>query len=191
MSAAPLEARLTIAFTSWWLGGTGRSGDHGYDMIAYRDSAGCPALPMSQIKGLLRDTAAGFGLLDADHELLLGKVEQSGETIAAALRFAGDAAMDPADRAYFASDPAARAALFGVIRATAINDRGVARDESLRETEVAVPVTLTGRLHWIGTAPPQPGWVDAIDRLCALTPAFGKLRNDGIGRAIARCEAIQ
>lgn len=44
-------AVLTLSFRSSWLSGTG--GGRG----RHRDAAGLPAMPMSQVKGTLRETA--------------------------------------------------------------------------------------------------------------------------------------
>lgn len=202
------SAILTIEFKSWWLGGTGRSGGEKLDAVAYRDRFGCPALPMTQVKGILRDTAENLGLLKAeklflyfgkahpsrsqpDNELAWKQKSENGEIGAgdAKIRFSGDASIAIRDREFFAAAPAARASLFSVMRSTAIDKTGVALTDSLRSIEVCVPVTLSKRIDWIGDEPPSE-WIADLDRICALTPAFGKLRNDGYGRAIARCGAL-
>ena len=33
-------------------------------------------------------------------------------------------------------------------------------------------------------------WLDQLDLLCAMTPGFGKMTNDGLGRAIASCGPV-
>lgn len=189
--AGPRAARLTIRFGGWWLAGTGASGGAALDMVAYRDADGCPALPMTQVKGVLRQAAEDFGLLGADEIVeLFGARSAPGvatDAAAGALRFAGEARMDAAERQWFRAHPEARGELFAVIRSTAIDPvRGVAKTDTLRAAELAVPVALSGRVQWIAGDPPAD-WVERLDRVCAFVPAFGKLRADGFGRAIASC----
>ncbi len=189
----PRAALLRIAFRGWWLAGTGASGGSALDMVAYRDADGCPALPMTQVKGVLRQAAEDFGLLGADEIVeLFGARSLPGvaaEAVGGALRFPGEARMGAAERAWFRAHPEARAELFAVIRSTAIDpERGVAKTDTLRAAEVAVPVELQGRIEWIAGEPPED-WVERLDRVAAFVPALGKLRADGFGRASLCCTA--
>lgn len=182
--AGSRAAIVEIQFLDWWIAGTGGSGEGDTDMELTRDAEGCPALPGTQVKGTLRDTANAFGLLNAAMSEWLG---QEGNA-QAELRFGALARLPDEDRAIFAREPEARAALFGLFRATAIHEaNGLARTETLRSARVAVPMTVTLRLDWIGNGDPPDTWIEALDRVLALTPAFGKLKNDGMGRAVAWC----
>lgn len=191
--SAPREAELVIRFRGWWLGGTGASGGASLDMVAYRDADGCPALPMTQVKGVLRQAAEEFGLLPKDDIVLFfGERTTAGvaaDARGAAIRFTGDARLAAVERAWFRSHPDARAELFSVIQATAIDpERGVAKTDTLRAAEVVVPVTLSGPVQWVQDDPPDD-WVEKLDRICAFVPALGKLRADGFGSALVSCRA--
>ena len=181
------RATISITFTDYWLSSTGGSGKGDLDMTAYRDAYQCPAMPMTQIKGSLRETA----------EMVLGSARAvalfggEGSNSQSQIRFVGDATLPDDVRGWFGhgNNRAALAALFGRLRSTAINECGVAESRTLRTLEVAVPMTLNAVVEWIeGT--PDPEWVDDLNAICQLTFAFGHGKNDGLGRALAMCKAI-
>lgn len=190
-------ATITIRFLDWWHAGTGQSGEGDADMIAHRDSFGCPAMPMTQIKGILRETAEKLGVL-TENEVVEFFGEKSVPVVTvdakgSGIAFTGDAMLTPEERAWFghATNHGARGQLFGWLSSTAINEKtGAAKRDSLRSIETCVPVTLSQKIDWIRGNPPQ-GWIDKLDQLCALSPAFGKHAHDGLGRAIACCVAVK
>ena len=193
------SATITIKFTDYWLSSTGGSGKGDLDMVCHRDTNGCPALPMTQVKGMLRETAERM-LPPKCVVKLFGERETVSTDKAknnlpkappkeGSLRFSGDALMSPADRAWFAKmeNKDKRAALFARLRSTAITETGVAQTNSLRTAEVAMPLELTGRIDWTGRDTPPENWIETLNQLCKLTFAFGHGKNDGLGRAIASC----
>jgi hypothetical protein len=95
--------------------------------------------------------------------------------------------IDPAQAAHL---PTAAQRLFVRLASTAISDDGVADDFTLRTIEAAVPVPIAGEVEWIAPEPPGFDWVAVLDAICAATPAFGKGKLDGYGRAVARAEPI-
>lgn len=148
-------------------------------------------MPMSQVKGQLRESAlrlaehgAGGWTVEYVLELFGGEGPHS-----AALAFRGEASLPEADRQWFgaAENHAARAQLFRRMAATRIGAHGAAEDDTLRAVEVVVPVTLTGRVHWHAPRAPEIDWFTLLDDTCAVTLAFGKLKADGYGRASAQC----
>lgn len=192
--AAPMAAHIVIEFTGYWVGGTGGGKGRQADTACHRDRRGLPALPMSQIKGTLRETAdrmvdAGAlacGIRDA----LFGErltPEDRCEPKPAALDFLDDATVPDDLAARHSENPAA---LFTRLPQTAMTEKGVASDRSLRTTEVARPVQLVGRVLVRDGATPPQDWVAVLDSICAATLAFGKNKSDGLGRAIASVEAV-
>ena len=179
------RATISIAFTDYWLSSTGGSGEGDLDMIAYRDGFGCPAMPMMQIKGSLRETAEMVLGCERAVALFGGEGSKSQSQI----RFVGDATLREEVRAWFGhhDNLSARAALFDRLRATAITKSGVAKTASLRTLEVAVPMTLSAIVEWV-EGKPDPNWVDDLNTVCQLTFAFGHGKNDGLGRALATCK---
>ena len=95
-----------------------------------------------------------------------------------------------AEGAWFEVNKNERGQLFGLLYATAIDEEtGTAKARSLRQIEAAVPMTVEAAISLRKQAP-DPDWMERLDGLCALTPAFGKLKNDGYGRAIAQCLSL-
>ncbi len=189
------QATITIRFLDWWHAGTGHSGAGDVDMVAYRDRAGCPAMPMTQIKGILRETAEEMKLMPRDEiNRFFGERSEPGVTVnadGAAVAFTGEAALTADEQAWFHANPKAQGMLFGWLRSTAIDeDTGAAKGETLRSIEACVPVTLSKTIEWIGPGECPGDWLDQLDLLCAMTPAFGKMTNDGLGRAIASCGPV-
>ncbi len=188
------EASIVITFTDWWLSGTGRAGSGDVDAVPHCDRYGCPALPMTQVKGQLCESAALLAAAGAGgwtKELLEALFGQASRN-RAALAFRGDATLDPATARWFALHPATRDQLKRRRAATRIDEFGVASDDTLRWVEAAVPLELTGSVVWAGDGDPPPGldWVGLLDQACAATLAFGKLKTDGYGRAIVSCRPV-
>nr|WP_294555149.1 RAMP superfamily CRISPR-associated protein [uncultured Rhodopila sp.] len=197
-----MTAKLHIHFTSFWVSGTGASRGRHVDVVTHRDRFELPAMPMTQVKGQLRETA--MRLASGGHagwsearvcELFGSRTEPRADqlprvdTIAGCVAFHGEARLPDAVRSVLRDDEASRARLFRRLAATRINENGVARDKTLRAIEAAVPMTLEAKISWIGAASPPADWVGWLDQACAATLAFGKLKADGYGRAIAECMA--
>ena len=195
------SAVLTLRFQSWWLSGTGGGRGRHLDAVSHRDADGLPAMPMSQVKGTLRETAerlAGSGRAGWKPdfvEFLFGSRAEGEASSEGAVAFLGDAEIPNSDRRGLVGtgDCACqrRRELYRRIAATQIGERGVALDRSLRYVEAAAPITLAGHLEWIASAPPPSDWIELLDAACAATLAFGKLKLDGYGAAIASVEAEQ
>ncbi len=192
MSNEQAQAQINIEFRSYWLAGTG--GGHGrhLDAACYRDSDGLPAIPMSQIKGTLRQTAERLAATKAASwsqetvNLLFGeRTEDGGEGEAGVLQFIGDAMIADPQRDFFKQYAAV---LFERLPATKLNDDEVAEDRTLRFAEGVVPLSLKGSIVWEGEEPVLNNWVDLLDSAAAATLAFGKNKNDGYGKAIAEVE---
>ena len=189
-------AILTLEFRSWWLSGTGGGRGRLLDAACCRDADGLPAMPMTQVKGALRETAdrlarAGQAGWDSGAvERLFGRrPDEDGGSSPGAVAFLGDARIAEAERAGLLGDaaPERRGMLYRRIASTAIDDKlGAARDRTLRFVEAAAPVTLEGRLEWTAEDPPDAGWITLLDAAAAATVAFGKMKADGYGAALAR-----
>jgi hypothetical protein len=201
--AFAMNARLRIEFTSFWLSGTGTARGRHLDDVTHRDRDKYPAMPMTQVKGQLRETAerlacANYAGWNEDRLVqLFGTRTRPGDASAAdtgqgVLAFRGEARLSEALRAALDAKghDAGRKRLFCRIAATRIGRLGAAEDKTLRAVEAVVPVVLDGRVEWIDQAPPGFDWVELLDSACAATLAFGKLKADGYGRAIATVEKL-
>lgn len=187
---AGVHARIVIEFSGWWLAGTG--GGHGrrLDAACHRDGGrdGYPAMPMSQVKGVLRETAdrlADLGAAGWSHDRVLrlfGK--RPGERGPdGAVAFLADAVLPASLRGRLRPVD-----LFDRVASTAIDESGVADDRTLRAIETAAPFPLEGALEWIAREEPDADWIELLDATAAATLAFGAGKNDGYGAAVARVE---
>lgn len=177
-------AKIIIEFQTYWIAGGGKAGG-GLDAVTECDDCGCPVMQMSQIKGTLRETARRLwapGVVDA----LFGN-DEGLLSSSSPLAFRGRASLQDHVRAWFRENTEARQQLFRQVAATKIDEMGVAHDRTLRRIQVAVPLTIEGRVEWRGPANPPADWVESLDEVCAATLAFGKGKADGFGRAIAVC----
>jgi len=171
------------------MSGTGGGRGRHLDAICHRDSLGLPAMPMSQIKGTIRETAVRLasrnaaGWTNPKVARLFGMEDGHGPS--GCVSFVGDAELEAASRPMMKG---AEQRLFARIAATAIGKSGVAMDRTLRFFEFAVPLRLVGSLQWRGPEMPDDDWVTLLDAACAATIAFGKDKNDGYGECLARVE---
>ncbi|MEN9854889.1 MAG: hypothetical protein RLZZ157_15 [Pseudomonadota bacterium] len=193
MTQGPHVARITLRFFDYWLAGTGASGTGNADMVAFRDELGCPAMPMTQIKGILRETAENSpGLICSTRlNFLFGarSSENPSKEAEGALKFAGNAILNTEQLNLFASEPQLRAKLFQEFNSTAIDPvTNTAQSRSLRALEAVVPLAISGLVYWVHPTPPDLDWMKDIQKLCAFTPAFGRGVSDGFGWAHAEIE---
>ena len=191
---------IKIEFTTYWLSSTGGSGGMSADTYAHRDMRGLPALPMTSVKGRLRETAARlFGERD-DIDHLFGSPSRELATSAinaeaadrksreldghpAQLHFIGDARLPKANADKVLKNPQHKTLLFRTLTSTKIDDRtGTALDKSLRTFEVCIPLTLFGRVEASADAPED--WRETLDHICACTTSLGRGKSAGLGRAI-------
>ena len=196
------RAKLTVTFTGFWISGTGMARGRDVDVVTHRDRDHLPAMPMTQIKGQLRETAARLtagGIGPWQDQTLLARLfgpdtqdDKSSDGRGGALGFRGEARLPEAVRVWLAhADQAdSRSRLFARIQSTAIGQFGAALDHSLRSIEAVIPLTLESHIDWVDAESSAVDWLEAVDLACAATVAFGKLKADGYGRAIAALERV-
>jgi hypothetical protein len=187
-------ATLHIQFTDYWTSTTGSTGEQDRDSYCFRDDEGCPALPMTLVKGMLRETAERFW--DKEKiESWFGARTKLGAYVSqeGGLVFSGLAQLPAPERHWFAAHTEERNALFHHLRSTAMTDEGVAKTDTLRATEVAMPMTIYGRVELARPSERKlgDGWIKELITLAQLTFAFGRGKNDGLGRALVSAAAAE
>ena len=193
MTNSGAAVRVILDFQSWWLSGTGGGKGRKQDLVCHRDKDGFPAMPMSEIKGTLRETAEmlareNCGWTDDDIQLLFGpRTEDGDDGQGGALSFGYEACVSADYRAHLGGEIEL---LFERIPSTRINEAGVAADQTLRAIEAAVPLKIEGRVNWDSKEAPPTNWIDLLDMAAAATPAFGKGKFDGFGKAIATVQEL-
>lgn len=187
---------ITLPFTVellgyWHVGsGLGRGGDA--DALVLRDAEGLPFLPGRAVKGLLRESLAlaeewqPARMPSGTARRLFGAEAvgygAAAQSPAGVLRFE-DARLEAGLRDWLRTregQPHVRH-LFDTVSSTALTSEGVARPRTLRTREVALPMTLVGKV----TGPADPGspdWRELLGLAAKLVRAIGSHRHRGLGR---------
>lgn len=210
-----ISRTLAIHVHTFWHAGTGRGEGPGSDARVARTPNGLPFLPGRTVKGLVRaaveqalalkwldndideqDIFRWFGkplprLSGDDAEERVREMErveyrfQEGEGqlhFTSARIGQGDSARRWEEWAEVSAD---KDLLFRSLASTRVDCHGVAKDQSLREVEVAVPMVLNALIE----GPADESWPGALDASLPLIRALGSGRNRGLGRASFKLEA--
>lgn len=189
---------LHITFLSDWHVGTGTTVVGGVDAVTARDAEGFPCVPAKSITGILRDAAETLAVELGDRwPDFVGHTfgDEAGEQFdnpGRPARVAIRMARLPASlRNSLKQDPKTEKdlvrELFLLRSSTAIGDRGIAQDDTLRTIEVVRAGTLLIAPVQVGSTPSD---VDRIKIFLAsaarLVEAIGGKRRRGLGRATVR-----
>jgi CRISPR/Cas system CSM-associated protein Csm3 (group 7 of RAMP superfamily) len=150
-----MKANIAITFLSYWHCGSGISGGAETDTLIKRDASKMPFVPGKTLKGHLREAAIWYSQLHPDTEALVTRifgVENARETeesgvddkspkVRAGKAFFSDCYLHPKISAKVSSNSSL---LTTIVYSTAIEASGVAKNQSLRSMEVALPLTLYG-----------------------------------------------
>ena len=200
-------AFLTFDIRSYWHAGSGRGGGAALTNMVHKDPDGLPNLPGRSVKGLVRDamyraevwghitkgrTEAIFGLntLAKPEERQLTRHQ----SVPGCLAF-GNAELPEALRRHLkflaCKDKGQRKELapyfYTGLHATAINEKGTAREGSLRGYEVTIPLVLTAPIHVLDECFCD-AWFDDLRRCLPLIRGLGMGRNRGLGRCSVSLE---
>lgn len=197
---------LIFDIDSYWHAGSGRGEARVCDAVVVRSRGGLPYLPGRTVKGLVREacelgTAAGmltrqevlewFGSPvaearpdDREQKLEEGRFRTEPGRLHFESATLGDnwEAWALAARRGRGSPDARISTLFRTVASTALEE-GVARDQSLRIIEVAVPMVLRAGVTGLAAA--------ELTRLAAVLPfirGLGSHRNRGLGRVTVTLE---
>lgn len=199
---------LCISFHDYWHVGTGRGGGPGADAVVRRTAEGLPYVPGRTLKGVIRaacDHAAQVGWIEpsqvvqwfgtaidsgkpkdgddvARHLEAQRFLTEPGQVVIGSARLGRTDAERQAWVALAASDSGADVVpgLFAELHQTAIED-GVAKGQSLRTIEVAVPMTL-----WAPLDGADADTLAGLARCLPLVAAIGHGKRRGLGRVELR-----
>lgn len=205
---------LKLSLSSYWHVGSGAGAGAVADAVVLKEAHGLPAVPGRTLKGLLRDAmelASLSGKVPPDRilrwfgsalpgfepgvtpsgdeqEVLLEKGRYSTQE---GLLWFGSARLPAAwqewARTRSEQDQDIIDALYAYVSSTAIDSDGVAREGSLRVSEVTVPMELVAEVH----GPDDDlAWVEDLKVCLPLLRALGKRRNRGYGRVDVSMEAV-
>jgi len=196
-----MKVEIEFDIVSFWHAGTGRGDGAVADAVVARTAAGLPCLPGRTVKGLLRDAAElgeeagvvpagrtahwfGHGVLD-----LQGDADERDRALEEA-RFlttpgrlaVSSATLPEAWERWAEGDPAERSAFFQRFATTALDERGIAKDQTLRVIELAVPLCLRATLDGLEGEEDARAFADCL----LFVRCLGSHRNRGLGRVEVR-----
>ena len=162
-----------ITFLDFWHLSSGLSGGARLDSSVIKDSEGFPFVPAKTLKGVLREVAESFG--DDFVNDCFGEVVQKDRVPKEGVCHFSNATLSQATKdalkhlTHF---------LYAKIASTAIDEiLGSAKDGSLREIEVAKPLSLYGTIHNV-----PANYADTMINTLKSLKSMGLNRNRGLGR---------
>jgi CRISPR/Cas system CSM-associated protein Csm3 (group 7 of RAMP superfamily) len=185
----------SLQFFDYWHTGSGLSAGTYADQVVNKTHDGFPFVPGKTIKGLLRHAAED--LLELGDEAFKqstieqifgtraeGRHEVRGEEDAfppdnarqGGIGWFSNANLSPVLRAKLNKQPE-RARLFEVLASTAIDETGTAENHTLRQMEVAIPMTLHGRISGL-----EEQHRATLERFLHYVKRLGQNRSRGLGR---------
>lgn len=218
------RAVLKLDIVSYWICSSGRGTGYLHDAVPVKDRDGLPYVPGRHLKGLLRDAVSRLGDIDlggpenapaeAVADLLFGAPPDGARRLAmptglyfgGLLRVSSGTLPSLAKQVILANHrDRIEQVLYSVLRSTSIDrETGVARSKSLRETQVAVPLTLEAE---VACDPETLGqfegrdcgdlvqvvlesWTTILDTALPFLRAVGAHRNRGYGRVVPHLLAL-
>lgn len=177
-----MNIRYKLEFFSYWHCGSGLSAGADVDLLTIKDEEDLPFVPGKTIKGLLRESSETLASLAPDKypaqdeiEKIFGKTND-GSSMFQGCAFFSNAEFPKEDKDFMLRKGYVRS-LFTSVSTTAIDENGIAKEHSLRRTQVALPCVLSGEILNLP---------DGCGKLMADSMAFvkrlGANRNRGLGR---------
>ena len=176
-----MELAYKIEMLSDWHVGSGLDAGVEVDALVLKDENGIPYIPGKTIKGLLKD--ALVDMIEVNQcedttvqEIFGNMISNQERTSHSGKAFFSDATLDEDQYKEIASNNLGEY-LYRNIASTAIGEKGIAKEKSLRVTQVTMPLTLTGYISAIEKAD-EPTLKKAFQWVRYL----GVNRNRGLGR---------
>lgn len=183
-----MNIQYQIKLHTWWHCGSGQSAGADVDALVIKDKNGMPFVPGKTIKGLLRDAAeeligwsadeTGNAEFDEDSAFvkLFGHFDNDKDAMCIADGFFTDATLAEEEYDTIVAKKW-QSYLFNSIASTAIDDKGIAKNASLRKIQVCVPCDLKGQILNVPKELEQ-----TLREAMAYVKCLGSGRNRGLGR---------
>lgn len=191
--------KYKIEFHTYWHCGSGLAAGADLDSLVVKDSNSLPYVPGKTIKGLVSEAVVeirGFqdNKIDAAFKKDFGyfdgkKIDSTtkdDKTIEDNMQrgdaFFTNAELSEKEKNAIVSNKA-QSYLYTSIASTALDEKGVAKDHSLRSMQVTVPCTLYGEIQNISDE-----MYDEIKNALSYIKRLGQNRNRGLGRCTIQAE---
>ncbi len=169
--------KYKIQFFSDWHCGSGLAAGADVDALAIKDKDGFPIIPGKTIKGLVREAIETIGSAD-EHQIKnsFGFFEEVKEQMIKGQMFFENAELEKNLKATIKKQQTTKF-LYRSISSTAIEESGIAKDNSLRRIEVVVPCELEGSIYDVSDE-----IHDDLVKALKFIKRMGVNRNRGLGR---------
>ena len=165
-----------IEFFSYWHCGSGLAAGADMDALVIKDKRNnLPFIPGKTIKGLVRQAIEDIQIMDGNNSNVLSLFGKEGQE-SSPLYFSNATLIDANEIIEFNL----QSHLFSAISNTAVEDSGIAKDGSLRRTEVVIPCILSGLIFGIPTEEARNSIIQSLSYIKSI----GLHRNRGFGRCI-------
>ncbi|HIP44863.1 MAG TPA: CRISPR-associated protein [Sulfurospirillum arcachonense] len=165
-----MEMKYKITFFDYWHLGSGTSAGAKLDSLVVKESNGLPYVPGKTVKGLLRDMAE-----EIDSSKIATVFGSEGSDMSQ--NYFSNAILNTATEEHLVKNRHLIKHLYSSISSTKIGENGIAKDSSLREIEVVVPLVLYGEIE-CKNKDTEEILVAAMD----MIKQIGLNRNRGLGR---------
>lgn len=173
-----MDIHYTVEFFGYWHCGSGLSAGADVDALVVKDKDGLPYIPGRTIKGLVREAVeeiAYYTKSEIDTNRIFGFCDDADKRRTGEAFFS-NAELPQEDKAAIKTNKLSEY-MFTSLSNTAIGDDGIAKDHSLRKTEVTLPCILEGTIQDV----PEYCRELVINGL-GYIKRLGTDRNRGLGR---------
>lgn len=164
------DIHYEVKFLDYWHLSSGISAGSKLDSSVVKDSDQLPYIPGKTVKGLVREAAEMLDENDFVRVCFGDEGNQSG------VLFFSNATLREETKAQIVQHKL-QDNLYDEIASTQIDDNGIAVDNSLREIEAVVPLTMQGTVRDVPEA-----YVPYIHKSLKMVKRMGLNRNRGLGR---------
>lgn len=182
LDMAQEKINYTINFYTDWHAGSGLSAGAEADAIVIKDTDGFPYIPGKTLKGLFVDAFNDFEMLEIQgfdedtRKRLFGFVDEKNGITTPGMLFFSNASLPIDEKIAIGADHSEF--LYRTIASTAIDaEKGVAKNTSLRVTEVCIPLSLNAYIQGVRENEQQ-----ILKQLAKYIRGLGANRNRGLGR---------
>ena len=164
-----------IEFYSNWHCGSGLAAGADVDVLVVKDTNGMPYVPGRTLKGLLREAAETLSENRANIEKVFG-ISGNQDNHKTGEVFFGNATLPQTEYQYI-TEQKLTPHLFQAFSSTAIDDQGIAKDNTLRKIETVVPCKLEGKILHVSDE-----GIILLKQAMSFVKRMGTGRNRGYGR---------
>ena len=184
-----MTLKYEITFLDYWHLGSGLSAGTRLDSLVIKDNDGLPFAPGKTLKGLFREMAERmdcafvnvcFGGSADEKDCCYDEMMKNQEGVC---YFSNAILLEEAKEQILSHR--LKDNLFVEIASTQIDEKGMVVDNSLREIEVVIPISLYGEIRDI-----PHKYVDPMQQSIMMVKRMGLNRNRGLGRCAIRVREV-